>query len=385
MAESGPSQGGGLPEALLRAAHGIGEVGSAFDAELLVSTLLGSVYEGLSPDRGPTLEAFVGTLREYLSTSEDPEAPLVASALSGEAVRVTGGYAYGDRYGDQTSYVATFAYEDPERGGPEHAVVVLADHNLGLAKDVLVLAPAAAVLDQLRDSQRADPDGMTWLAEVPPATVRAAALAYLRATDLAPELPASESLPANRALALSRLALLPDKLDEPDEPAPAVPADEGGNIAEEFLRSPEASLAGFAGRSGSRGEAVDYCLGLIVNFATSRGGDPLRWSPRSVTAFLTEWVHQRAVLDKADVATLPGLLGGWIVWAGRRLDLPDYAVQETFRQVNEDRAEFVRLCATGERRSPAAEAMARLVAEGVDLTDEAAVDAWLRAYNAEHG
>ncbi|MEN3303938.1 MAG: hypothetical protein V7603_140 [Micromonosporaceae bacterium] len=374
---------GGLPEAVLRAAGRIGEVGSAYDADLLLSTLIGGVYQALPPDRGPALDAFVDTLREHLASSTDPNAPLVAAALDGrsQTVRATGGYAYGDRYGDQTSYLATFAYDEPERGGPEHAVVVLADHNAGLAEDVLVLAPAGPVLDQLRSSLLTDPDAMTWLTEVPLATVRTAAHAYLRATDLAAQLPASEGLPANRWLALSRLALLPEPADEPEPAAPA--ADR--NIAEEFLAAPEAALAGLAGSGGSRGESVNYCLGLIVDFATSRGGDPLRWSPQSVTTFLTDWIHQRAVLDNVDVATLPGTLAAWVVWAGRRLDLPDHAVQSTFRQVNADRDEFVRLYATGERRSPAAEAMARLVAEGVDLTDEAAVDAWLRAYNAEHG
>jgi hypothetical protein len=372
-----------LLESVLRAAGRIGEVTPAYDAELLLSTLLGGVYQALPPDRGPAFDAFVDALRAHLRESADPNAPLVADALDGRhhTVRPTGGYAYGDRYGDQTTYLATFEYDEPDEGGPEHVVLVLADHNAGMAKDVLVLSPAGPVLDQLRGSLLTDPDAMTWLTEVPQSTVRTAALAYLRATDLAEELPDSDSIAANRWLALSRLALLA----EPAEPAPPADAAGGGNLAEEFLAAPEAALAGLAGMGGPRGESVNYCLGLIIDFATSRGGDPLRWSPQAVTTFLTDWVHQRAVLDNVDVAMLPGTLAAWVVWSGRRLDLPDHAVQNTFRQVNTDRDEFVRLCATGERRSPAAEAMARLVAEGVDLTDEAAVDAWLQAYNAEHG
>ncbi|HKS99473.1 MAG TPA: hypothetical protein VJT31_08080 [Rugosimonospora sp.] len=382
-----------LAEAVLRAAGRISEVDTAYDAELLLSTLLGGVYQVLPPDRGPALDAFVETLREHLSTHDEPNATLVAAVLDGHpapsppwaaalgTVRATGGYAFGDRYGDQTSYVATFEYADPELGGPEHAIVVLADHNLGLARDLLVLAPAAPVLQQLRDSALTDPDGMTWLAEVPLSTVRTAANAYLRATDTASEPPATESLPANRSLALARLALLPEAAEQPEPDAGAA----GRELMGEFLASPEASLSGLSGLGGPRGESVNYCLGLIVDFATGRGGDPLRWSPQSVVTFLTEWVHQRAVLDNVDAATLPGTLGAWVVWAGRRLDLPDHAVQGTFAQVNAERDEFARLYATGERRSPAAEAMARLVAEGVDLTDDDAVDAWLRTYNAEHG
>jgi hypothetical protein len=410
MAETGaqPAGGeGGLVAAVVRAAGRIAEVPSAFDAEVVLSTLLGGVYRAQGADRGAAQDAFVGRLREHLLSSPDPVAPVIAAVLDGEplaehdgapawagalgAVRATGGYAYGDRYGDQTSYVATFAYEDLELGGPEHAVVVLADHNLGMAKEVFVLAPAGPVLEQLRGSVLGDTEAMTWLSEVPLATVRAAALAYLRATDVAEELPAGESLPANRALALARLVLLPEAADAGASEAGAVEAGGAGaagreaGVAAAFLASPEAELAGLAATGDPHGESVRYCLGLIVGFGTGRGGDPLRWSPQSVTAFLTEWVHQRAVLDSVDAVTLPAVLGAWIVWAGRRLDLPDRAVEETFQQVSAVRAEFDRLYATGERRSPAAEAMARLVADGVDPTDEAAVDAWLRAYNAEHG
>ena len=61
-------------------------------------------------------------------------------------MRLTGTYAYGDVYGDQTSYLATFAYEDDESGGPEHAVVALVDHNIGITKDVFVGGPAERIL-----------------------------------------------------------------------------------------------------------------------------------------------------------------------------------------------------------------------------------------------
>ena len=49
-------------------------------------------------------------------------------------------------YGDQTSYLATFAYDDAELGGPEHAVVALVDHNIGIVKDIFVGGPAERIL-----------------------------------------------------------------------------------------------------------------------------------------------------------------------------------------------------------------------------------------------
>ena len=118
-----------------------------------------------------------------------------------------------------------------------------------------------------------------------------------------------------------------------------------------------------------------------MDFAGSRGGDPLRWSPRAVEAFLLDWVHERAVLDAQDAAALPDVLAAWVAWAGRRVGLPEPAVAATLDRIDALRGEFARLVGTGERQSPAVRATAQLVAEGVDLADPAAVEEWLAAYN----
>lgn len=430
-----------LAEMVLRAAHDLGRLETAFDAEVLLSTLVGGVYAGTGPDRGEALAAFAEELDAYLLSAGTGPAGIaraVLGALTGDlaspsgpvpsspasavgpawlaavgAVQATGGWACGDRYGDQTSYVVTFAYRDGSVGGPEHAVLVLVDHNLGLVKDLVVAAPAGQVLDTLRESVVTDPASMTWLAEVDPATVRAAAAGYLRATDNAPELPEAAGLAENRVLVAARLATLPvpasaagsesraepadvaetgepADVGEPGEPAGALAAPVPEDVAAaraaliaQFLQSPEARLSGLAGATGSRGEAVAYGLGLIVDFAEARSGDALRWSPRAVEVFLMDWVHGRAVLDAADARSLPDALGPWVLWSGRLIGLPDAAVQTTFDEVGAKRSEFVRLCATGERQSPAVRAMRRLIADAVDVTDDAAVDAWLRAHESE--
>ena len=217
-----------LSALVLHAARDVASVETAFDAELLISTLLGSVYTAVLPDRGAAAASFARALEEHLATSDDAVAPTVAAvlaALTGREVpavpggpawisalgrvQLTGAYAYGDRYGDQTSYVTTYAYDDETLGGPEHAVVVLADHNLGLAKDIFVAAPAAGMIATLRDGANTDEAAMSWFTEIEPSTVRAAATAYLACTDAAVELPDGESLPANRALTLARIELLP--------------------------------------------------------------------------------------------------------------------------------------------------------------------------------
>jgi hypothetical protein len=193
---------------------------------------------------------------------------------------------------------------------------------------------------------------------------------------------------ANRVIAQARCALLGVAAVAAVDPLAAVepPADGADRAAliEEFLDSPEAVMADLASITGAQRESLTYCLGLFVDFATARG-DVQRWSPRSVEMFMLDWVHEHAVLDGDDVAMLPAALGPWVFWAGRRTDLPSAPLQRTFAQVGLLRPEFERLCASGERQSPAARAMARLMADGIDITDAAAVDAWLATYNAAEG
>jgi hypothetical protein len=376
MSDTSPAAPAMIVDLVLSGARDIARVPTILDAELLLSTLLGGGYAALPPDRGPALDALADAVDAKAAALDGEPARRVHAILSGTAgtVRPTGGYVYGDRYGDQTGYLVTFAYDDEDLGGPEHAVVFLVDHTVGLVKDLMVIAPAAAVLDQIR----ADDDPMTWHATMDPGSVRAAADAYLRATDLADELPDSESLTTNRFLAGRRLLLLPQAAPPPD----AGPAPERDELIGAFLDSAEARLSGLARAEGARREAVGYAIGLCVDFAQARGGDPLRWSPRAVEAFLLEWVHGRAVLDPQDAAVLPDVLSAWSSWAGRRVGLPEPAVAETLDRIDELRAEFARLCATGERQSPAVRATAALVAEGVDIADPAAVEEWLAAYNA---
>jgi hypothetical protein len=384
-----------LHDLVLRGAADIEKVSTEFDAELLLSTLLGSVYGAAAgPDRWRVVQEFMGTFDAYLRNKRSSRARAVRTVLgrlrggpAAGSLRVTGAYACGDRYGDQTSYVATFAYADAEHGGPEHAMVLLVDHNIGQVKEIMLVAPADVVLAALREQVATDPDALAWFAEVEPSTVGAAAAAYLPLTDVSPE-PPDESMRANRVIAQARCALLGVAAVAAVDPLAAVepPADGADRAAliEEFLDSPEAVMADLASITGAQRESLTYCLGLFVDFATARG-DVQRWSPRSVEMFMLDWVHEHAVLDGDDVAMLPAALGPWVFWAGRRTDLPSAPLQRTFAQVGLLRPEFERLCASGERQSPAARAMARLMADGIDITDAAAVDAWLATYNAAEG
>jgi hypothetical protein len=105
----------------------------------------------------------------------------------------------------------------------------------------------------------------------------------------------------------------------------------------------------------------------------------MRWSPAVAGLFLLDWVHRRAVLDMDDAAMLPRVVRAWSAYASRQRGLPPPAAERTDAAIEEMVPEFVRLYTTGERRSPATAAVAQLIADGVDPSDPAALDAWIEA------
>jgi hypothetical protein len=387
-------------EAVLHAARDVAKLGCALDAEMLGTALLGSVYAVAHDDRGAALRTFVGdflaatTRRRSASatTIRQVFAALVPGAEGAAAVRPgaqapawttqlgrvrpTGYYAYGDVYGDQTSYLVTFAYDDIDDGGPEHAVVALVDHNIGIAKDIFVGTSAERILEQVR--QMCGEDELTWFREEDPGRLRGEIDRHLEITDSLTDLPSEGSLATDRALAGARLALLPaagtPALSEP-------PAVSSTDLVRDFLASPEAARFGLDRvHADDELASLHFCLSLIVDHAASLPDpDPVRWSPAVAGLFLLDWVHRRAVLDMDDAAMLPRVTRAWSAYALRRRNLPEAATEQTDTVVEEMIPEFARLYATGEKRSPATAAVAQLISEGVDPNDTDAIDAWIEA------
>jgi hypothetical protein len=389
-------------EAVLHAARDVTKLDSAFDAELLGSALLGSVYAVATDDRAAAVREFVGgflaeTARRKTAAAaairlvfaalvpDAPRSPQVGPAAAPPAwashlgqVRLTGTFSYGDVFGDQTSYVATFAYDDGQAGGPEHAVVALVDHNIGIAKDIFVGGPAGVVVGQIRELCARDE--LTWFAEIEPQRMRAEVARHLEITDSLESLPGDGSLATDRTLIGARLALLPSGTDA----APA-PLDAVGRraLVADFLAAPEAADAGLDKLDESAELSLNFSLSLLLDHAeTFPDADPLRWSPVMVQLFLLDWVHRRAVLDDSDAAMLPRALRAWVAYAARRRSVPPAAAAQTLAAVDELTPEFARLHASGERRSPATQAVAQLMAEGVDPNDTDAVTAWLQGNGA---
>jgi hypothetical protein len=388
-------------EAVLHAARDVAKLDCALDAEMLGTALLGSVYAVAETDRATAVREFVGrfltatsrrrtaaatTIREVFAilvpdadgagdVRRGALAPVWVAQLG--KVRPTGCYAYGDIYGDQTSYLVTFAYDDAEEGGPEHAVVALIDHNIGITKDVFVGGPAERILGQVKEMCAADE--LTWFREEDPGRLRGEVNRHLEITDGLSDLPAEGSLATDRALVTARLALLPAVTTVlPTVGSRDLTPQEREVLVREFLSSPEAARFGLDAASDDELASLHFCLSLVLDHAASLPDpDPLRWSPAVAGLFLLDWVHRRAVLDMDDAAMLPKVVRGWSAYATRKRGLPAAAAEQTDSVVEEMIPEFARLYATGERRSPATAAVAQLISEGVDPNDTDAIDAWI--------
>ncbi|MGC4808039.1 hypothetical protein [Micromonospora sp. DT233] len=387
-------------DAVLHAARDVTRLDTALDAEMLGAALLGSVYAVAEIDREGAVREFVAgflaaTARRRTAAAKTircvfaslvPEAEGAAKVLPGAQapawteqlgrVHLTGTWCYGDVYGDQTSYLATFAYDDPA-GGPEHALVALIDHNIGIAKDVFVGGPAGRIVDQVREMVAGDE--LTWFREEDPARMHGEVRRHLAVTDDLGELPAEGSLATDRALAGARLALLPPPA-RPARDATPLSGDERTALVRAFLASPEAARFDLDPSDDAGLASLHFCLSLLLDHAASfPDADALRWSPTVAELFLLDWVHRRAVLDMDDAAMLPRVLRGWAAYAARRKALPEAAAAQTDTAIEEMVPEFARLYSTGERRSPATAAVAQLMADGVDPDDPVALDAWIEA------
>ncbi|MET8832296.1 hypothetical protein ABZV78_00035 [Micromonospora sp. NPDC004540] len=389
-------------EAVLHAARDVTRLDSALDAEMLGAALLGSVYAVAETDRENAVREFVAGFLTATSRRRSAAATTIravfaalvpdaegaarvrpgayAPAWAGRLGRVhlTGTWSYGDVYGDQTSYLATFAYDDAE-GGPEHALVALVDHNIGITKDVFVGGPAARIVEQAREI--CTEDEFTWFRTEDPARMRAEVSRHLTITDDLGELPAQGSLATDRALVGARLAVLPGPvLPATAADAPPLTDEARTRLVRAFLGAPEAVRFGLDRVADGELASLHFCLGLLLDHAASfPDADPMRWSPTVAELFLLDWVHRRAVLDMDDAAMLPRVLRGWVAYAARQRGLPPAAAVRTDEAIEEMVPEFARLYSTGERRSPATAAVAQLMADGVDPDDPAALDAWIEA------
>jgi hypothetical protein len=95
----------------------------------------------------------------------------------------------------------------------------------------------------------------------------------------------------------------------------------------------------------------------------------------------TQWLPRKATLDAAHIRALPDALKRWVRAAGRKEGLAASAI-ETMAAIDRFGREFQRAMRDPSRFGPARSLVDAMTAEGVDLTDQAALAAWIEDLNS---
>lgn len=275
----------------------------------------------------------------------------------------SGGWLVADPFGDQTAYYLTFTYP----GHGPHMVMALYDENLGgIIKDAFVARQREG--GDPRSMLEADPD--VAVLDADPAEAAARIRHGVASGDLFIDHDWTEEYKHTRALLLARMDLLPEvEWPEPEPPGD----DEQEELIQEFLAS---ALA----------PERDETLSIVDHAVTSRcmfgDGDPLRWSPTVVELFLLDYLPRKVSLSDAEVEAVPVVLEAFVRYALAKRGLEQRFVDETASAVHDFTPAFREAMSDGSTFGPAKRLTQALRADGVDLLDQDAVDAWMKAFDA---
>jgi hypothetical protein len=266
-----------------------------------------------------------------------------------------------DAYGDQRGYFARFQYP----GRAPHTVMGLYDVNIGgIVKDAF----AAYTKRDLRSVPT--PEEMSHR-DVEPDVMATEVLTGIGVGDMYIDNDWSEDFRKTRALLAARMRLLVD--EEPHVPPESepLPDEERTELVEEFMRSDHATGV----------EAEDSIVDHMFAFGDYSDGDPLRWSPIAVELFMVDFLPRKATLDATDIRNLPTVLKAWVRFALTKRGLEQRWIDETRAAVDRWTSEFRREVTNPDSFGPAKAIGQAMMAAGIDLTDQGAVDRWIEDFN----
>jgi hypothetical protein len=234
----------------------------------------------------------------------------------------------GDVYGDESSLLCVFGYDERK-----HGLLALLDFNEngGRARDVVVIESPDEVLAEMREQFEDDPD-LVVLEQVSPAKAHQMLADGLAATDALDEPDVSEDYARFRLLALARLRALPQPDASPDPQELSV--EERDVVVAEFM-------AASAGLDDT--EATHACARMLVDFGCEHEPvDPLRVGPEKLARFLEAVLDGEVELDEEQEDVLEPVLLAWVAWAAARAGVSEVAVTALLDAIGEYLDEFDR-------------------------------------------
>ena len=212
--------------------------------------------------------------------------------------------------------------------------------------------------------------------EISLADARAMALEGLELRDMAwPPADDEADDEKMRALIDQRVGLLPaggaSPFGEPPDP------DDIDDLCDRFLAE-HFSTAPYDVREEARWVVDDVC-----RFADAWcDQDPLRWSPGRVALHLAVWIPAKVVCNDESHDAVESVFPRWLRFAAECRGLDEDLLEQNLAAARESFSDMRANSADPSKRSTTTNIVTDMIADGVDLGDDAEVQAWIAAYNA---
>ena len=275
-----------------------------------------------------------------------------------------------DVFGDVTVARATFQHD----GWPPHTINLVVDHTFHNAiREVAVTRetrPQPESLDDAADRAPAPMDGQGL------ATLLWRGVIGLEYPDLRPDVEPDEDVAASAPLLRARLKVLPQPRYERGV-STTVPQRKA--LVREFIdaswpdETPSARLRSPRLRTARRVAAA------LVEFGTEHAqGDPLRCTPATLAACLIEALPIE-LGSEGDPDLVLRAVRAWVRFTERRTRRPKWLSARLLAEIDALEPAFRRILA--EMAGPARTLASAMLADGVDLLDRDAVQAWIDRFN----
>jgi hypothetical protein len=267
-----------------------------------------------------------------------------------------------DPFGDQRMYLARFRYPDRD----PHTVTALYDVNLGgIVKDSF----AGYTRRDLREIPGAEDMSHR---DIEPGAMASEVLTGIGTGDMYIDNDWTDDFKNTRALLAARMRSLVDEPPKVPRDHKPLPERERQGLIDEYLRSDHATGL------GAEDSILHHALVFRCDYSD---GDPLRWSPIAVEMFMLDFLPRKATLDAIEIRNLPSVLKAWVRFALEKRGLEERWIRETETAVDRWTTEFRKEVTDPDRFGPAKAIGQAMMASGIDLTDQSAVNGWIEEFN----
>jgi len=129
---------------------------------------------------------------------------------------------------------------------------------------------------------------------------------------------------------------------------------------------------------------VNDLIDTFWDFSDYCDGDPLRWSPNRIHVFLAVWIPAKVIADELWYRNLPVVLREWLRFAATERELSDRALELNLSAVGEALKAMQRNRLDPTKASPGSAIMRELLADQVDVENQAETQAWIDQHNTKN-